>query len=76
MVWRGWESDPTTDPAAADVLAAYEAAWEAGKSTADCYSAGVGAWRRVHPDQTRVYSAQQAVSVILAAKVNVRIPDE
>jgi len=24
MVWRGWETDPTTDPAAADVLAAFE----------------------------------------------------
>ena len=76
MVWHGRESDPTTDPAAADVLAAYETAWEARKSTADCYSAGVDAWHRAHPDQTRVYSAQQAVSVILAAKVSLRIPDE
>jgi hypothetical protein len=76
MVWHGRESDPTTDPAAAGVLAAYEAAWEARKSTADCYSAGVDAWHRAHPDQTRVYSAQHAVSVILAAKVSLRIPDE
>ena len=76
MVWRGWESNPTTDPAAADVLAAYEAAWEARKSTADCYRAGVGAWRRLHPDQTPKYSAQRAVAVILAAKASLRIPDE
>jgi hypothetical protein len=76
MVWRGWESDPTADPAAADVLAAYEDAWTARKSTADCYRAGVEAWRRVHPEQTPVYSAQRAVSVILAVKVSLRIPDE
>jgi hypothetical protein len=30
-------SNPTTDPAAADVLAAYEDASKARKSTADCY---------------------------------------
>ena len=76
MVWHGRESDPTADPAAADVLAAYEAAWEAQKSTADCYRAGVAAWRRVHPEQTPVYSAQRAVSLILAVKATLRIPDE
>jgi hypothetical protein len=76
MVWHGWESDPTTDPAAADVLAAYDAAWEARKATADCYGAGVEAWRRLHPDQTLKYAAQRAVSVIFAAKVSLRIPDE
>jgi hypothetical protein len=59
MVWHGRESDPTTDPAAADVLAAYETAWEARKSTADCYSAGVDTWHRAHPDQTRVYSGNR-----------------
>jgi hypothetical protein len=42
MVWHGWDSDPTADPAAADVLAAYDAALKARKSTADCYHAGVG----------------------------------
>jgi hypothetical protein len=76
MVWHGWETDPTLDPAATDVLAAYETAWEARKSTAECYRAGVEAWRRVHPEQTPVYSAQRAVAVILAAKVRLRIPDE
>jgi hypothetical protein len=49
MVWH--RSKPMTDPAAADVLAAYEAASEARKSTADCYRAGVGlgagfTWRK------------------------------
>jgi hypothetical protein len=68
--------DPTLDPAAADVLAAYEAAWAARKSTADCYRAGVEAWRLAHPDQSAVYAGKQAVAVILAAKVIVRIMDE
>ena len=75
MVWQGRETDPTLDPAATDVLVAYEAAWEAHKSTAECYRAGVGAWREVHPDQTPAYAAQRAVAVILAAKVSLRIPD-
>ena len=73
---RGPDSDPATDPAAADVLAAYEAAQEARKSTAECYSAGVEAWRRVHPAQTLEYAARRAVAVILAVKVSLRIPDE
>ena len=64
------------DRAEEGVLAAFDAAKEAGLPAADCYRAGVEAWRRVHPDQTPVYSAQRAVAVILAAKVSVRIPDE
>jgi hypothetical protein len=75
MVWHGWETDPTIDPAATDVLAAYEAAFEAHKSTADCYRAGVMAWRQTHPDQMPAYAAQRAVAVILAAKVSLRIDD-
>ena len=72
MVWH--RSNPMTDPAAADVLAAYEAASEARKSTADCYRGG-RAWRRFHPEKTPVYAAQRAVEVILAARVSLRIPD-
>ena len=75
MVWHGSETDPTIDPAAPDVLAAYEAAWEARKSTAECYRAGVVAWRQAHPDQKPAYAAQRAVAVILAAKVSLRIDD-
>jgi len=75
MAWHGWETDPKIDPAAADVLAAYEAAWEAHKSTADCYRAGVVAWRQAHPDQKPAYAAQQAVAVILATKASLRIED-
>lgn len=76
MVWRGWERDPTEDLAARDVMTAYEAAEEAHLSAVDCYRAGVEAWRRLHPDQRPQYAAQQAVAVILAAKVSVRIPDQ
>ena len=76
MVWRGRETDSTKDPAAAEVLAAYEIAREARKSSVECYRAGVEAWRRAHPEQTPVYAAQRAVSLILAVKARVRIPDE
>jgi hypothetical protein len=76
MVWHARETDSRKDPAAADVLAAYEIAREARKSTVDCYHAGVAAWRRVHPEQTPIYAAQRAVSLILAVKASLRIPDE
>ena len=33
MVWRGRERDPRTDPAASDVMAAYQAATKAGLPT-------------------------------------------
>lgn len=68
MVWRGREGDPTTDPAAPDVLEAYEAAVGARIATVDCYLAGVEAWRRAHPDQAATYARKQAVAVILASK--------
>jgi len=64
------------DRAEAGVLAAFDAAKEAGLPTADCYRAGVEAWRLVHPEQTPVYSAQRAVAVILTARVSLGIPDE
>jgi len=76
MVWHGRETDSRKDPAATEVLAAYEIAREARKSTVDCYRAGVAAWRRAHPEQTPVYAAQRAVSLILAVKASLRIPDE
>ena len=43
MIRRGWETDPTTEPAAADVRAAFEGAQEARQQTVDCYLAGVEA---------------------------------
>ena len=51
-----------------DVLAAYEAATEAHLPTVDCCLAGVEAWHR--------HARKQAVAVILAAKVSLRILDE
>jgi len=43
--------------------------------TVRCYLAGVEAWRRVHPDQIPEYAARQAVAVIHAAKVRLRVED-
>ncbi len=71
MIWYN-----TADSAAADVLAAYEAAEADGLQVVDCYRAGVEAWRRAHPDQKPEYAATQAVAVILGAKVSLRVIDE
>jgi hypothetical protein len=71
MVWR----DPIKDPAASAVLAAFEAARRDDLPQVDCYRAGVDAWRRAHPDQRREYAAKQAVAIILAAKVSLRVDD-
>jgi hypothetical protein len=68
MVRSNGKADPTTDPAASNVLAAYQAATEARLPSADCYRAGVEAWRRVHPDHRPAYAGMQAVAVILSVK--------
>ena len=75
MVWRGSTVDPLTDVAAEAVLQAFEEAREAGLASVDCYRAGVEAWRRAHPDQSVEYAAKQAVAVILAAKVSLRVEE-
>lgn len=75
MVWRGSTIDPTSDAAAAAVLDAFEAAHEAGWAPVECYRAGVAAWRRLHRDQSAEYAARQAVAVILAAKVSLRVEE-
>ena len=62
-----------TDPAAPAVLAAFDAAQDAGLPAVDCYRAGVEAWRRIHRDHAAEYAARQAVAVILAAKVSLRV---
>jgi hypothetical protein len=56
---------PDRDTSAA-VLAAFEDARRAGRPPAECYRAGVLAWRRRHPDQAPEYAAKEAVAVILA----------
>ena len=63
------------DPAASAVLEAFEAAQEARLPPVVCYRAGIEAWRRAHPDQMPKYAALQAVDVILAAKVRLRVDD-
>ena len=73
MVWRGSTIDPTTDIAAEAVLDAFEAARRTGQPSVECYRAGVEAWRRTHPDQSAEYAAKQAVAVILAVKVSLRV---
>jgi hypothetical protein len=75
VAWRTSAIDPITDVAAGSVLAAFEAAQRAGRPSVDCYRAGVDAWRRSHPDQAPEYAAKQAVAVILAAKVSVRVEE-
>jgi uncharacterized protein YcbX len=75
MVWHDRETNPTTDRAASAVLDAFEAAQEARLPPVICYRAGVEAWRREHPDQRPEYAAKQAVAVILAAKVSLRVDD-
>ena len=75
MVWRGSTIDPTTDCAASAVLDAFESARDAGLPSVDCYRAGVEAWRRTHPDQSAEYAAKQAVAVILAVKVSLRVEE-
>lgn len=73
MVWRSSTMDPTADVAAASVLTAFDTARAEGLPSVDCYRAGVEAWRRTHPDQSAEYAARQAVAVILAAKVSLRV---
>jgi hypothetical protein len=73
MAWRGSTIDPTNDTAAPAVLEAFEAVRRAGRPLVECYRAGIDAWRRIHPDQTAEYAARQAVAVILAVKVSLRV---
>jgi len=66
-------TDPATDDAAADVIAAFDAAQRTGSALVECYRAGIEAWRRAHPDHAFQYAAQQAVTVILAAKISLHV---
>jgi hypothetical protein len=67
--------NPTPDPLAPDVIAAFEAAQRAGLSSRDCYLAGVRVWRRAYPDYKPEYASMKAVGVILKAKVSLRVED-
>ena len=73
MPWRRSTLNPTEDPAAPEAIAAFEQAQEAGMNTTECYQAAVEAWCRAHPDQARQCASQQAVEVVLRAKVSLRV---
>jgi hypothetical protein len=75
MVLHDRDPDPTKDPAAPAVLAAFDAAQEAGLPSMDFYLAGVEAWRHVHPSYTAGYAGSQAVAIIHAARVRLRVDD-
>lgn len=47
------------------VRAAFIAARTAGRSSAQCYRAGVELWQRMHPDSALQYAALEAVGIIL-----------
>ena len=75
MVLHDRDPDPTKDPAAPAVLAAFDAAQDAGMPSMDCYRAGVKAWRDAHPNHTAGYAGSQAVAIIPAARVRLRVDD-
>jgi hypothetical protein len=51
--------------AAMAVLKAFRAAEAAGLAPAECYRAGVEAWKSLHPDHSAAYAARRAVEIIL-----------
>ena len=61
------------ESAAEAVLAAFNAAREAGRPAVECYRAGVETWREIFPDQAPEYAAKQAVAVILAANMDLKV---
>ena len=67
--------DPVADPIAGDVIAAYENAEKARRSTYECYQAAVRVWRVAHPDHTLEYASQQAVEVVLKIKARLRVEE-
>ena len=75
MVGRAAKIDPTKNAAAGAVLEAFAAARRAGCPSVECYRAGVAAWRRAHPEQSGEYAAKQAVAVILATQVTLRVEE-
>lgn len=68
-------STSENDEAAHDVLAAFQAARDAGRPAVDCYRAGVEVWRRFHPDQAPEYAAKRAVALILAHHVELKVAE-
>jgi hypothetical protein len=54
-------------------LKAFAEARAQGRSSVECYRAGVAAWRSVLPDRSADYAAKRAVSVILSTYVSLRV---
>ena len=65
--------DQTNREAGDAALKAFAAARAQGRSSVECYRAGVAAWRRIHPEQSADYAAKRAVSIILAAYMSLRV---
>jgi hypothetical protein len=59
--------------AADAALKAFATARAHGRSSVECYRAGVAAWRKFHPEQSAEYAAKRAVAVILTAYMSLRI---
>jgi hypothetical protein len=59
--------------AADAALKAFVTARALGRTSVDCYRAGVAAWRKVHPEQSAEYAAKRAVAVILSAHISLRV---
>ena len=54
-------------------LKAFATARAQGRSSVECYRAGVAAWRHVHPEHSAEYAAKRAAAVILSNYVNLRV---
>ena len=65
--------DLARTPAADAALKAFSEARAQGRSSVECYRAGVAAWRGVHPEQSAEYAAKRAVAVILSTYMSLRV---
>lgn len=54
-------------------LKAFAMARAQGRSSVECYRAGVAAWRAIHPEQSAEYAAKRAVAVILCTYLSLRV---
>jgi hypothetical protein len=60
--------DPTTDPTAAEVIAAFQAAQAAGLSIVECYKRAIKVWVEAHPEQAPDYASCKAVEVVVRSR--------
>ena len=65
--------DLARTPAADAALKAFSEARAQGRSSVECYRAGVAAWRGIHPEQSAEYAAKRAVAVILSTYISLRV---